>query len=132
MVEHWKSVEARVAHVTRLILEGDDESKIQGVIEIRKILGAHTLDKEAELIINSGVVPILIQIADGCHPTAKAEALWALVNLSAGASSHVGILLGFGFFNTCRNAIKDTNATIQEHGLWAIGNLAGSRNFVES
>lgn len=117
----------------------NDLERPQGALGIRKLLSVDIELSPIDAVVQSGVVPNLVQLAARLDsPTMQLDALWALSNLLSGDNvSYTRLLF-------CHQVIPllvtllycSRDADIVEQAIWAIGNAAGdglqTRNYVLS
>ncbi|TYZ67035.1 hypothetical protein PybrP1_008589 [[Pythium] brassicae (nom. inval.)] len=100
--------------------------------EVRVLLSAHEHDYEAvEKIIESGIVPIMVNLLNSASPLASAtrtggevyrEILWCLTNIASGQYEHTKLVLPA--VPRLLQFLDGANATLAEHAAWALGNIA--------
>ena len=85
------------------------------------------IDPPIDVVINSGVVPILADfLKRDSHPKLQFEAAWALTNICSGTSDQVRCVVEANraiesFIRLLNSPVED----IREQCSWALGNIAG-------
>uniref|UniRef100_K3XB19 Importin subunit alpha n=1 Tax=Globisporangium ultimum (strain ATCC 200006 / CBS 805.95 / DAOM BR144) TaxID=431595 RepID=K3XB19_GLOUD len=100
--------------------------------EIRVLLSTHEHDYDViEKIIESGIVPIMVNLLNSASPLASAtrtggevyrEILWCLTNIASGQYEHTKLVLPA--VPRLLQFIEGANNTLAEHAAWVLGNIA--------
>ncbi|TMW68902.1 hypothetical protein Poli38472_001058 [Pythium oligandrum] len=117
------------------ILRGSDAShqeQYDVLREVRALLSAHENDYETvEQIIESGIVPVLVELLEQASPLATStrtggevykEILWCLTNIASGQYEHTKLVLPA--VPRLLQFLEGSNATLAEHSAWVLGNIA--------
>jgi len=95
-----------------------------GVLGIRKMVSNYN-KSPIKKIINSGVVPKLIDLIDKekCSPNIKYEAAWCITNLAMGNFDQVKYLTDNGVIPKLLKLMQSEQDYLKDQAIWAIGNI---------
>eukprot|EP01119_Soliformovum_irregulare_P008929 TRINITY_DN2201_c1_g1_i1.p1 TRINITY_DN2201_c1_g1~~TRINITY_DN2201_c1_g1_i1.p1 ORF type:complete len:517 (+),score=208.24 TRINITY_DN2201_c1_g1_i1:196-1746(+) len=103
---------------------GDLEQNLQGATAIRKLLSIQNNPPIAE-VIQSGVVPRLVQLLGSSHPKVRVESAWALTNIASGTSQQTLTVVENNAVPAFVYLLNLDDDEIVDQSIWALGNIAG-------
>lgn len=105
----------------------DWRTQLEAASELRKLVSIET-DPPLQEVIDSGAVPILINLLEGSDKhEVQFECCWALTNLVSGTTKHTNSVLEYGAAPTLVNILNapGVNLDVKEQAVWALGNIGG-------
>jgi importin subunit alpha-1 len=116
------------------LMSNDINVVIEATASVRKLLSMERSPPIDE-VINSGVVPRLVQILQSTdNPILQFEAAWALTNIASGTSDHTEVVVKAGAVPVFISLIASPSDDVKEQAIWALGNIAGDsatcRNYI--
>ena len=128
LIIEWDSLifeESAIPSLIKDIASNEPEKQCYGVFGFKKLL-CEDKDRPIQAVIDSGVVPTLIElIRSSSIPEIQLEAGWALTNLCSGTTEQTKILINYGVIPGFISLVKSENSDIIEQGMWGLGNITG-------
>ena len=95
-----------------------------GAIGIRKIM-SHVQDPPIQLIIDSGIVPRLIElVSQEQYPQLQLESTWSLANVASGNQQQCQSIINKDAIQLFVRLLRSKYSGIVEQAIWALGNIA--------
>jgi hypothetical protein len=120
-----KAADNDLAGLIQMIFGNDEEAILNGTRSVRKILSREQ-EPPIDEVIESDVVPRLVELLQCPNDDIQFEAAWALTNVASGTSKHTKAVLQAGavpaFVKMSYTSEKTEN---REQATWALGNIAG-------
>jgi hypothetical protein len=107
-----------------LIYSQDDETKLFGLVGMRKLLSIEKVPPIQETI-NANLIPVYIEFLHHNIPKFQFEAAWCLTNVASGSSDHVSKLIEKGVLSHFLQLLSSPHVEVVEQVIWGIGNIAG-------
>jgi len=128
LVDKWMTEKAELTEIGAFIESiGSVDLKKQyyGVIGLRKLVSLES-DPPIQAVLDSGIVPILIQIMQSTtEPHLQLESAWCLANLCSGSSEEASFVVEKGVIPGFIQLLGSPKPDIVEQGMWGLGNIAG-------
>nr|VDD16704.1 unnamed protein product [Brassica rapa] len=128
----------RLEKITQLAAGATSEDRslqLEATIGIRKLLSVERNPPINE-VIQSGVVPRLVQFLSVDFFELQFEAAWALTNIASGTSDNTKVIIDSGAIPDFVRLFASKSDEVREQSVWAVGNVAGDspkcRDFVLS
>lgn len=97
-----------------------------GAIQIRKLLSSSKNQPPLEEVIQTGIVPRLVQLMQYDDDKLKMECAWTLTNLASGTSQQTQVVVDANSVPVFIALLSD-KPVVAEQCMWALGNIAGDR-----
>lgn len=111
----------------------DPNRQFMGTKQFRKLLSIQD-NPPIQAVIESGVLPRLVQFLKAPNPALQFEAAWALTNVASGNRDQTKAVIDQGAIPIFVHLLASTNKDVKEQAVWALGNIAGDsapfRDFV--
>lgn len=109
--------------------------QLAATVKFRQILSRER-NPPIDLVIQSGVVPLLVNFMTDQPEMLQLEAAWALTNIASGSSEQTRFVVEAGAVPSFVQLLYSPSAEVKEQAIWALGNVAGDssqyRDFVLS
>ena len=107
-----------------LIMEGTKEQQLMGTVSVRKLL---SLEKNPPIqeVIDSGIVPKLIEFLESKSRELQFEAAWVLTNVLSGSTQQTNFVIKLGAVPILIGLMSSNHEEIQGQVIWALANVAG-------
>lgn len=83
-----------------------------------------------DLVVDSGVVPRLIQLISSKNNTLVLECVLSLTNVACGEQKHLDVIIQNDGIRTIMNTIQTGNSASKSQALWAICNVSSHGDYV--
>lgn len=136
--EHSAFTDRSIVELVRILgdttnaSDAHSQKRFETLKEIRMLLARHEHDYEqVEHIIESGIVPILVQLLNAASPLASAtrtggevyrEVLWCLTNIASGQYEHTKQVLPA--VPRLLQFLEGSNVSLAASAAWVVGNIA--------
>uniref|UniRef100_A0A914Y5A2 Uncharacterized protein n=1 Tax=Panagrolaimus superbus TaxID=310955 RepID=A0A914Y5A2_9BILA len=107
-----------------------DETKINAVVEIRRMLSANLSDQRKppiDEIIENGIVPILIEDLKVSNEILRFEILWILTNIASGTFEQTKVIIDSGAVPLFLHFLHSTDHNIADQAAWLFGNIIADK-----
>jgi len=116
-----------VQHISALVagLRSSDLNQCRtSIATLRKMVSSEQ-DPPLQLVVDSGVIPILVQML-GCNQAELIfESAWVLTNITSGTTEQTRSVLQHGALPSMIRLLAHPNPEIVDQVVWALGNIAG-------
>ncbi|CAH8305316.1 unnamed protein product [Eruca vesicaria subsp. sativa] len=124
-----------MTHMVAGVMSDDISLQLEATVGIRKLLSVD-YNPPINEVIQSGVVPRLVQFLSSDDPQLQLETAWALTNIASGTSEHTKVIIDSGAIPFFINLLASPSDEVREQAVWGLGNVAGDspkcRDFVLS
>eukprot|EP01105_Mastigella_eilhardi_P013269 TRINITY_DN3015_c0_g1_i10.p1 TRINITY_DN3015_c0_g1~~TRINITY_DN3015_c0_g1_i10.p1 ORF type:complete len:556 (-),score=155.87 TRINITY_DN3015_c0_g1_i10:866-2512(-) len=104
---------------------GTDSSKYLRATRRLRLLLSMEDNPPIDQVVQTGVVPRLVQFLSVKEPNLQMEAAWTLTNVVSGNSQQTAIVVQSGAIPVFIQLINTPNGNLCDQVLWALGNIAG-------
>lgn len=122
MSTHMKP-QVSLATALELVTSQNLEEQIEGTIELKRFA---TEPKNITTIINTGVIPLLMEFLESNNVQLAREASWTFINLCYGDNGEVLAIVDMGVVPILVNLVYSNDEEICNNALWALGNIVGN------
>eukprot|EP01120_Amphizonella_sp_Union-15-10_P005311 TRINITY_DN1605_c0_g1_i1.p1 TRINITY_DN1605_c0_g1~~TRINITY_DN1605_c0_g1_i1.p1 ORF type:complete len:517 (+),score=85.43 TRINITY_DN1605_c0_g1_i1:118-1668(+) len=105
----------------------DPDLWLEATSKLRQLLCQEGDDLPIQTVVDSGVVPCLVNFLTSDDPELVFQAAWVLTNIASGSSHHTQVVLEANAVPIFISLLDSKNDEIQEQAAWALGNIAGDR-----
>ncbi|CCH46717.1 Importin subunit alpha [Wickerhamomyces ciferrii] len=106
------------------IQSNDFDSQLASTVKFRQILSRER-NPPIDLVIQSGVVPILVTFMVNQPEMLQLESAWALTNIASGTSEQTKYVVEAGAVPHFVSLLYSSSLEVKEQAIWALGNVAG-------
>jgi len=102
----------------------DPETQMLAVTQARKLLSSDR-NPPIDDLIDSGILPILVECLRSTNSSLQFEAAWALTNIASGTSEQTQAVVQAGAVPYFLELLRSPNLNVCEQAVWALGNIIG-------
>jgi len=102
----------------------DPARQLHGTKQFRKLLSIQD-NPPIQQVIESGVLPRLLQFLRHQNVQVQFEAAWALTNVASGNREQTKCVIDLGAIPVFVQLLLSPNKDVREQAVWALGNIAG-------
>jgi len=102
----------------------DGARQLHGTKQFRKLLSIQD-NPPIQPVIESGVLPRLLDFLKSNNPVLQFEAAWALTNVASGNRDQTKCVIDLGAIPIFVQLLMSPNKDVREQAVWALGNIAG-------
>lgn len=114
------------ADVFVAMVNSDDAKKqLSGVTGMRVRVSTNHTEAAIDSVIESGVVPRLVQFLDAPSIRLQYEAAWAICNIASGSYAQTLAVVNAGAVPPLVRMLESPIDQIREQAMWALGNIVG-------
>lgn len=106
------------------IRSNDITQQLDATIKFRQILSREH-NPPIDLVIQSGVIPRLVEFMNDHPDMLQLEAAWALTNIASGSSDQTRVVVEANAVPSFVALLKSQSLEVKEQAIWALGNVAG-------
>ncbi|KAG8948416.1 hypothetical protein FRC04_009786 [Tulasnella sp. 424] len=114
-----------IPSIVNAIHSDDRHARLTATINIRRLLQKGPLHAGVQPVINSGLVPIVVEMLSSEDTKFRAEAAWIVSNIAAGTSEQTSTVVDAGAIPKLVAMFSQDEISIQDSALWALGNIGG-------
>lgn len=107
------------------IRSDDRRTRLIATIKIRRLLQKRPPHVGVQPVINSGLVPAVVEMLSVEDPKFRAEAAWIVSNIASGTSEQTSTVVEAGAIPKLVAMFPTDVSDVQENALWALGNIGG-------
>ncbi|KAJ4848243.1 hypothetical protein Tsubulata_042289, partial [Turnera subulata] len=117
----------RFSPIVRALWSDDSNYQLAAATKFREIVSERVHTPQIEEVIQSGVVPRLVQfLMRDDSPSLQLEVAWTLTNIASGTSEQTKVVIDHGAVPIFVELIRSSrDANVVEQAVWALGNVAG-------
>ncbi|KAG8948417.1 hypothetical protein FRC04_009787 [Tulasnella sp. 424] len=123
-----------IPSIITAIQSGDRHSRLIATIKTRRMLEILPSRVCIQPVINSGLVPYVVEMLSSEDTKLRVEAAWCLSNIANGTSKQISTVIDAGATPKLVAMFPTDDSEVQEKALWALGNIgwgyAGFRDTV--
>ena len=102
----------------------DPSVQMNAVQQARKLLSSER-NPPIDDLIDSGILPILVECLRSPNVNLQFEAAWALTNIASGTSQQTNAVVQAGAVPLFLELLSSGNMNVCEQAVWALGNIIG-------
>jgi hypothetical protein len=102
----------------------DPDTQMAAVTQARKLLSSDR-NPPIDDLIESGILPILVECLRSTNATLQFEAAWALTNIASGTSEQTQAVVQAGAVPHFLELLRSPSLNVCEQAVWALGNIIG-------
>ncbi|KAG8913097.1 Importin subunit alpha-4 [Tulasnella sp. 408] len=121
ITENQKIIPAIVSDIR----SDDRRTRLIATIKIRRLLQRRPPEVAVQPVINSGLVPAVVEMLSINDNKFRAEAAWIVTNLSCGTSEQTATVVEAGAIPKLVAMFPTDVTDVQLNALWALGNIGG-------
>ncbi|KAG8913098.1 hypothetical protein FRC00_003056 [Tulasnella sp. 408] len=114
-----------ISAIVNDIRSDDRRTRLIATIKIRRLLQCRPPEVGVQPVIDSGIVPTLMEMLSTDDNKFRAEAAWIVSNLASGTSAQTATVVEAGAIPKLVAMFPTDVTGIQENALWALGNIGG-------
>eukprot|EP00759_Apiculatamorpha_spiralis_P033919 PhF_6_TR35030/c1_g1_i1/m.51046 len=110
--------------IVGMIRSNNITANIRGSLMVRKLLSVES-NPPIDEVIQSNIVPRLVEFLRSENTQLQFEAAWALTNIASGTSEHTVFVIQSNAVPLFVELLNSPSDEVREQSIWAIGNIAG-------
>ncbi len=83
-----------------------------------------------QAVVESGVIPKIIDMLTYTNPSYAIEAAWCVTNLSCSTEDHIQLMLDYNVVPILLQLLFSNNEQVRDHVIWALSNLSSNTDQV--
>ncbi|KAG8913099.1 Importin alpha subunit (Karyopherin alpha subunit) (Serine-rich RNA polymerase I suppressor protein), partial [Tulasnella sp. 408] len=107
------------------IRSDDRRTRLIATTKIRRLLQCRPPEVGVQPVINSGLVPTVVEMLSADDNKFRAEAAWIVSNIASGTSAQTATVVEAGAIPKLVAMFPTHISDVQENALWALGNIGG-------
>ncbi|ODV98330.1 hypothetical protein PACTADRAFT_83624 [Pachysolen tannophilus NRRL Y-2460] len=120
----YKQLQQELPRMMEQITSSEFDNQLAATVKFRQILSREH-NPPIDLVIQSGVVPILVELMKDQRELLQLEAAWALTNIASGSSDQTKVVVESGAVPIIVNLLYSPSMEVKEQAIWALGNVSG-------
>lgn len=111
-------------NIVQCAKSSDPDVQLNAVQQARKLLSSDR-NPPIDDLIESGILPVLVDCLRSTDVTLQFEAAWALTNIASGTSQQTNAVVQAGAVPLFLELLSSGNLNVCEQAVWALGNIIG-------
>jgi importin subunit alpha-1 len=93
--------------------------------QIRRLLSSSKTVPPLKKVIDTGIIPRLVQLMNSDDEILRIETAWTLTNIASGTQEQTRCVVDANSIPIFIKLLYDSNLKVAEQAMWALGNIAG-------
>lgn len=122
--QFYDQLRAELPQMVAAVQSNNLDAQLDATVKFRQVLSKEHRPP-IDLVIESGVIPTLVQFMANGPEVLQLEAAWALTNIASGTSEQTKVVVDAGAVPYFVQLLYSPSTEVKEQAIWALGNVAG-------